>query len=250
MSSLQRKLMRVDAVSEILVIGFTRLSLVIIPNELMDLILLFYVIIEQFDKEICHKDLSISNGDNGENSIVSAKKGSSWKTAFGSFKLDASKWKNCIIAWIFNVTLSSTGSVHPFYAGIVNEDAVNRADGSCFGPKGTDNYGWFIIYKRPKGWQIIRQKSHDSELDLVTIKSDIDGSTCKTGLKNGYEDSNNIRLSLDIINKSFSMIVNDKCNDGITFKNIDISNGIYRMAWSMNRDGHTTELIGFQITGK
>ena len=132
--------------------------------------------------------------------------------------------------------------------GIVNEGAVNQADSSCFGPKGHDNYGWFIFYKRPNGRQVIRQKSHDSELDLVTIRSDENNTN--TGFKNGYDDSNIIKLCLDVTNKLFRIAINDKYIDGVPFENIDISNGVYRMAWSMNRDGHTTELKDFQINKK
>ena len=60
-------------------------------------------------------------------------------------------------------------------------------------------------------------------------------------------DTNNIRLSLDVANKSFGLTINDKYINRVAFNNVDLD-GIYRMAWSLHRKGNTTEIIDFQIT--
>ena len=62
----------IDDKTKQLVYGFIRESSIIIPNELVELILLFYVIIETFDKQTCHKDFALSQSKNGpEDGIAS-----------------------------------------------------------------------------------------------------------------------------------------------------------------------------------
>ena len=133
--SSQQKLVSIDDKTKQLVYGFIRESFVIIPNELMELILLFYIIIETFDKGIYHKDFALSESKNGpENAIVSVNN-DGWKSIFGSFKIDALKLKKCMIEWTFDFKVNNKRNVASFFVGIVGEDAINKMDEYCFGHK-------------------------------------------------------------------------------------------------------------------
>ena len=74
MSSLHHKSVFIDKVAETLVVGFIRLSDINIPTELMTLILLFYVMVEKFDKELCGEDIIVSDSEtNNQDTVASTK---------------------------------------------------------------------------------------------------------------------------------------------------------------------------------
>ena len=142
MMSSQHQIKSIDARSVYLINGFIRLSAIIVPDELIDLILLFYVIIETFDKGICHKNFILSNSKNGQQDTIVTVRNDGWKNIFGSYKIDALKMKNSIIEWTFDVKKNNHRSIISFLLGIVEEVAVNEIDKSCFGLyKEHKNYG-------------------------------------------------------------------------------------------------------------
>ena len=76
MSSIQPRLKWIDDITRSIVIGFIRLSFVDIPNELINLCILFHAIVESFDEELCNDHIIVSN--NGElHKVVSTTPGTS-----------------------------------------------------------------------------------------------------------------------------------------------------------------------------
>ena len=60
-----------------------------IPDDLMNLILLFYVVTETFDRKLCGQNIIISSSDNKANDNVASKDiTEEWQSVMGSMRID------------------------------------------------------------------------------------------------------------------------------------------------------------------
>ena len=258
MSSLQARLKNVDVKSKKIVIGFIRLSHMMIPIDIINLCILFYAICESFGKH--GEYLHISDSENGvESVIVEQKERESGQTVLGSFVIDTQQLAKSVIEWTFKIYPTTIKQVPIFimYIGIVDgsEETITNSielDTYAFASgKSYRNYGWRCrVRRRSRRGKLGRnnvndgifQRSHTLKSDSIS-ETDADASSFKIG----DNEFNTVQLSFDITKQSLSIMVNAKANTGKKFENVDV-NGLYRMALSMRAPGVKVEIVDFQIT--
>ena len=246
MASIQQRLENINQRSKRIVMGFIRLCYVMVPIDIINLCVLFYAICESFDKP--GKDLYISDSENGlKNVIVEQKERIGAHSVFGSFVIDSEKLGNSVIEWTFK--LYST-SIHPFHGLIMYIGIVDGAEDTITDLTKREGYALSCRAKyRNYGWRMVAQDGDEDTYQQSHTLEHTKAYSIKSVFKTDGDKLNMIQLTLNIPQRSLSLIVNDKQKsmDVIKkFENVDVT-GLYRMALSMRYPGTKIEIVDFQI---
>ena len=247
-STQQQRLKYFDATSTKIVVGFIRLVSVEIPNELINLCLLFYAIIEIFDEELCSQDVIVSNSkDDGHSKSEFTTINNNTKTryTFGSFRIDPAIHSKSVIEWTFEYSANNDKSTFiKFDMGITEAIAIDEFanfKGCLFGETSHyKNYGWRAIYKQKKKYDLIRKRTNGSAFNSEVF------SGARSIIKRGHDEVNIIKIILNMTQKSISLVINDQKLYALRHDDIKI-NDIFRMGWSLQRTGIRVSIFDFKV---
>ena len=252
MSSSQQRLQFVDDITRSIVIGFIRLSFVDIPNELINLCILFYAIMECFDKELCNDAITVSDSKyGGIDKVISTKPIASLtpRAAQCAFRIDPAIHSKCSLEWTFKLDIKSHNNDRTnfikFHLGIIQEMEKDKRiyGGGLFGHRDKhNNYGWHIAYKKNEKKDRIRKQTHAT---TTRLKSHfLRGKDAV--MERGYDNDNTIKVILNVLNKTLRLVINDVDLNELMHENVEIAD-IFRMGWILQRGGMRVWIHNFKI---
>ena len=207
-----------------------------IPNGIINLCVLYYWLMEEFDAEL-HGDYIIVTNRIAHKRVLQCldDEDVDWESIFGSIVIDHKLYQNCIIEWIINV---DTGDNPGISIGIVAvDDIINKQllNKNCFIDHNYCNalnvYGLYIsenisVLDTTVDNALVKQFK-ESELHLLVGKDNI------------------IRMELNMMDETIKYWINDK-TEGIAFKYIDLRYK-YRFALAMYEDTVTVKIVDLNI---
>eukprot|EP01084_Bolivina_argentea_P316501 548655_1 len=257
MSTLQ-KLKNVDKITHEIVFGYVHQieSLlqnhnIVIPSGIINLCLLYYWIMEEFDDSLHGEHITISNQNRN---IIKCKL--QWKTAFGTFIIDSNKYPNSNITWTLKMKSDHNGA---FSIGIVeihktNNDS-NTLNGNVFLPDvlthDTNILPFSIMLTNDEYEYKFYGLYVDFHYSILDTHDDLSVTDACEELNNEAlvlcpEQDNTLIMELNCKDKTIEYHMNDT-KLGIAFTNVDFSCQ-YKFAVSMYSETKKLEIIDFVIS--
>eukprot|EP01084_Bolivina_argentea_P316502 548656_1 len=244
MSTLQ-KLKNVDKITHEIVFGYVHQiesSLqndnIVIPSGIINLCLLYYWIMEEFDDSLHGEHIIISNKNRN---IIKCKL--QWETAFGTLIIDHNKYENSAITWKLTMKTDESGAFSVGIASIHNTNNHNfdMLNGNVFLPGFAEDKHKYKFYGLYVDTHFSILDTHDS----LTI-TDVCEEVNKGALMLRQDEDNTLIMKLNCKDKTIEYCMNDT-KPGIAFTNIDFSCQ-YKFAVSMYSETKKLEIIDFVIS--
>ena len=219
-------------------------SNIIIPDEIINICLIYYFIFESFHQTLHSKNIILKANDIGmENMIATSNHDLRWIMVYGDFIVNAAEYAHCIFEWTLNLRFKAEEIA--FGIGIIescNEVDTNLEEYGFGRGRPFTNYGWHMVYLF--GPPTIRRVAKEDRYVNIE-KNKRSKITNKNFLKQDEDKGNKVMVQFDIKKKTLKCWINDE-DIGIGHEEVDITKA-YRFGVAVYYKSARVEIIEFKI---